>query len=395
MRGLVAGQVGRGTFVVDRSAVLRDGEPVDLTLNIAPVIQAEVTAAALAALRRPAIWRDRLGYQPVRGADADRRAASAWLARSAGLEQADWRRLICCSGAQNAVAIALAALCRPGELVLCEASTFPGVKALAAQQGYRLHGLPMDADGIVPDALDAAAASTGARVLYALPTLQNPTARSMSARRRAEIVEIARRRDLWIVEDDVYAPYARGLALPPLAALAPERTFYASSLSKILSPGLRAGFLLAPDSEMFNLGARAMRAFMHSPAGVGAAIVTEWLESGRADDLAAAVLAETRARTALGLDVLGGLAERPAGDASLHLWLPLADLEAERVVARAASAQVRLNSPSAFAVSRVGGAGGLRLCLGAAPSRDSLRHALSMVRDLVAGGGQEGIEVSV
>lgn len=394
LRGLVAGQVGRGTFVVDRSAAALDAEPVDLTLNIAPVVPLEAMAAALTGLRRTASWADRLSYQPACGQDVDRRAASAWLERSAGLDHADWRRLICCSGAQNAVAIALAALCRPGDTVLCEASTFPGVKTLAVQQGYRLHGLPMDAEGIGPDALDAAAASTAARVLYVLPTLQNPTARTMTAQRRAQIADVARRRDLWIVEDDVYASYARGLGLSPLACLAPERTFYASSLSKILSPGLRAGFLLAPGDETFGRCLKAMRAFMHSPSGVGAAIATEWIESGRADDLARTVLAETRARTAIAVELLDGFAEMPAGDASLHLWVPMAELEAERVLARAAAVGVRLNSPTAFAVS-AGGLGGLRLCLGAAASRARLQHALSALRDLLAGGGPEPLVISV
>lgn len=395
LRGLVAGQVGRGTFVVDRSAALADDEPVDLTLNIAPGLSQEATAAALTALRRTVSWSDRLGYQPVCGQDVDRRAASAWLERSAGLERADWRRLLCCAGAQNAVAIALAALCRPGDAVLCEPLTFPGVKTVAVQQGYRLHGLAMDAEGLRPDALDAAAATTGARVLYALPTLQNPTARNMSARRRAQIVEIARRRDLWIVEDDVYAPYAGGLGLPPLASLAPERTFYASSLSKILWPGLRAGFLLTPDGEMFNRCVKAMRAFMHSPAGVGTAITTELIESERADDLAGAVLAETRARLALALEALDGFAERPVGDASLHLWIPTAALAAERIVAQASSLGVRLNSPEAFAVPAGDGGSGLRLCLGAAASPARLRHALSAVRDLLSGTGPEAAEISV
>jgi DNA-binding transcriptional MocR family regulator len=207
------------------------------------------------------------------------------------------------------MAIAFAALCKPGDAVLCEAATFSGARTLAAQQGYRLHGVEMDAEGLRPQALDRAAAATGARVLYTLPTLQNPTARAMSRRRRGDIVRIARARGLLIVEDDIYAPYARHLEVPPLAALAPERTLHVSSLSKILSPGLRAGFLVAPAGELFDACVRAMRALMHSPAGVATAIATDWIESGRADDLAREVQAEVGARTAMALAALKGVVD--------------------------------------------------------------------------------------
>jgi DNA-binding transcriptional MocR family regulator len=213
---------------------------------------------------------------------------------------------------------------------LCEAATFSGAKALAAQQGYRLHGVEMDAEGVRPQSLERAAAATGARVFYTLPTLQNPTARVMGRKRRADIVKIARAGDLWIVEDDVYAPYARHLGLSPLAAPAPERSLYLSSLSKILAPGLRAGFLAAPAGAVFDGCVRAVRALMHSPPGVSAAIATDWIGSGRADELARDVCAEVSARTAMALAALNGMVDEPQTAMSLHLWLPMSEIDAER-----------------------------------------------------------------
>jgi DNA-binding transcriptional MocR family regulator len=167
---------------------------------------------------------DRLNYLPPCGLEFDRRAAAEWLTRTAGFGSLDWQTLMCCGGAQSAMAIAFAALCRPGDTILCEAATFSGARTLAAQQSYQLHGIGMDDEGARPDALDRAAVETGTRVFYTLPTLHNPTTRTMGLQRRADIVRVARARDLWIVEDDVYAPYASDLGLPPLAALAPERT---------------------------------------------------------------------------------------------------------------------------------------------------------------------------
>jgi DNA-binding transcriptional MocR family regulator len=123
----------------------------------------------------------------------------------------------------------------------------PGVKALAEHAGYRLKGLAMDAEGLLPEALDEAAA-TAPTGPSPLPTLQNPTGRIMSAARRAEIVAVARKRDLLLIEDDIYAVYAPD-APPPLAVLAPERTFHVSAVSKSLAPGLRHGFLIAPPGD--------------------------------------------------------------------------------------------------------------------------------------------------
>ncbi|MGH6951807.1 MAG: PLP-dependent aminotransferase family protein, partial [Vitreimonas sp.] len=328
-RGLVSAHVGRGTFVIDRSRTdaTPDG-PIDLSINTAPTASVGAMVETIASLRRATSLAERLDYQPPFGLDVDRRAGAAWLTRTAGFESLDWRTLICCSGAQNAMAIAFAALCKPGDTILCEAVTFSGAKALTQQQGYRLHGVELDAEGVRPQALDRAAATTAARVFYTLPTLQNPTARTMGRARRAEIVKIARARDLWIVEDDLYAPYARDLGLPPLAALAPERTLYVSSLSKILAPGLRAGFLVAPENQIFDRCVHVVRALMHSPPGIGAAIATDWLKSGRADDLARDVRAEASARTAMALAALDGVADKPRTGTSLHLWLPMREADA-------------------------------------------------------------------
>jgi DNA-binding transcriptional MocR family regulator len=385
-RGLISAHVGRGTFVIDRSG--EEAAPhglIDLSINTAPIAPVDAMLDTIAALHRTTSWAERLRYQPPCGLDVDRRMGAAWLTRTAGFHGLDWRTLICCSGAQNGMAIAFATLCRPGDTILCEAATFSGAKTLAAGQSYRLHGVEMDGEGIRPQSLERAAAATGARVLYTLPTLQNPTARTMSRRRRTDIVRIARARDLWIIEDDIYAPYARHLDLPPIATLAPERVLYVSSLSKTLAPGLRTGFLVAPTGEAFDGCVRAVRALMHSPAGVSTGIATHWIDSGRADDLARHVRAEVTARTVMALAALKGMVDEPLTAMSLHLWLPMSRIDAERVAARALTAGVRLTSPDAFAVSDNKMATGLRLCIGSATNRSMLERALSILKNVLQG----------
>ncbi|MBO1908736.1 PLP-dependent aminotransferase family protein [Microvirga sp. 3-52] len=384
--GLVSAHVGRGTFVVDRSGGAEPQEGlIDLSTNVAPPVPFDLTAEAVASLRRMSSFANRLSYLPPCGLEVDRRAAAEWLTRTAGFGSLDWRTLMCCGGAQLAMAIAFAELCRPSDMILCEAATFSGARTLAAQQSYRLHGIEMDDEGVRPDVLDRAAEATGARVFYTLPTLHNPTTRTMSAQRRADIVRVARARDLWIVEDDVYAPYASDLGLPPLAALAPERTLYVTSLSKIIAPGLRAGFLVAPAGELFDRCVRTLRALMHSPAGINAAIATDWIRSGRADDLAREVRAEAHARTSMALTSLQGAVAEPNLATGLHLWLPMPIADAERTAARARTAGVRLTPPGAFATSNSHQVTGLRLCVGAAANRATLARALSTLNDALMG----------
>src|SRR5215469_1474616 len=276
-RGLTQATVGRGTFVAAPApdAAFRfspRGQPngVNLAQNVRPVLSgAAHLTRALDKLRRKDLSR-LLVYSPSAGEDDHRRAMADWLASTTPL-QPDWRNLAVTAGGQQAVALALGSLASAGDAILTEAGTYYGLRTLAEHAGYRLKGLQLDDQGLVPDALDRAAASSGARVVYVTPTLHNPTGRTMSRGRREEIVRVARARDLWIVEDDVYALYADPGSVTPLAALAPERTLYVSSLSKSLSMGLRVGVVLTPGADPLERVLRALRATAYSAPALGPA----------------------------------------------------------------------------------------------------------------------------
>jgi DNA-binding transcriptional MocR family regulator len=186
-KGLIAGQVGRGSFVAGPPLSPTAG-PTDLARNLAPAYPADRRLKeALVRLGRRSDLLDHLGYAPPAGMEAHRRAGAAWLARTSGLEQPDWRRILVCPGAQAALSLTLARLCRPGDTLLAEAGSFYGLRNLADYAGYRVRGVAMDGEGLDPEALERAVRETGARALYTIPTLQNPTGRSMGRMRRAEI----------------------------------------------------------------------------------------------------------------------------------------------------------------------------------------------------------------
>ncbi len=382
-RGLTQATVGRGTFIATPGpdAAFRlspRGAPggLNLSQNVRPVLSSRIALNdALAKLRKKDLTA-MLGYGPAAGEDGHRRAAAAWLARTTTL-QPDWNALSITAGGQQAVALAMGVLAAPGDLIMTEAGTYYGLRTLAEHAGYRLKGLAMDGEGVTPDALERAAAMTGSRVLYVTPTLHNPTGRTMGLQRRHDIVKVCRERDIWIVEDDVYALYdAQGL--PPLAQLAPERTLYVSSLSKSLSSGLRCGILLTPGGDCLERVMRAMRATCYAPPALGPAVGVQWIEDGTADALAAEVKAEMTKRVALATRLFGPLAEAPASRSSLHIWLPLSELDAERAAAHCLRAGVELTPPGAPIVDWQGLAG-MRICLGGVEDIGELESALTVV----------------
>jgi DNA-binding transcriptional MocR family regulator len=385
-RGLLAGHVGRGSFVAEGRGT--PGAPgagvLDMARNLPPAGPAETRlAAAMARLARRRDLAARLGYAPAGGFEADRAAGARWLAHIAGWGDLDPARVICTAGAQQAVAIALAAVCRPGDTLIAEAASFGGIKALAAHMELRLAPAAIDDQGLTPGALDRAAAETGARVCYVLPT-HNPTTRVMGAKRRREIVAVARARDLILIEDDLYGAYAMDLGLSPLACLAPERVFHATSLSKTLSPGLRAGYLVAPAAgDGHDRALSALHAIAIGPHGFGLALASQWIEDGSATAILAENRVEMAVRTQMALDILGPAMERPAANASLHVWLPMSEIAAERVAARALRARVEVTPPGAMILDGTM-ISGLRVCLGGPANRGSMAHGLKAVKAALA-----------
>jgi DNA-binding transcriptional MocR family regulator len=147
---------------------------------------------------------------------------------------------VVCPGTQNALFNLLVALTKPGDVVLTESLTYPGIKAAAAYTGVRLIGLPIDEAGMLPDAHNSVCREHAPKAVYLVPTIHNPTTVTMPLSRREEVAETLRANDVLLLEDDAY-----GLLEPtavPLASLIPERTYLTASLSKCIAPGLRVSF---------------------------------------------------------------------------------------------------------------------------------------------------------
>jgi DNA-binding transcriptional MocR family regulator len=323
-RGLIESKVGQGTFVRDRPKPRRGQQmppprPVDLSMNLPPEPDdpelIERMQAGVEFVSRDIV--SLLRYQGFGGTQADKDAASSWLGRRALVPAQE--RIFISPGAHPALLGILTILAKPGDAILCEAITYPGIRSIAAQLGLTLIGLPMDAEGIEVDALVEACKKTKPKALYLNPTLQNPTTLTISDQRRRDIADTARHFGLPIVEDDAYGFIpAHGHA--PFAAIAPDLTWHVAGLAKCIGAGLRAAYVVVPDTRSTWPFAAALRAatVMASPFTV--ALVTRWIEDGTADTLLRFIRNETAARQKLVSEILpkGVYKSDPL---SFNIWL--------------------------------------------------------------------------
>ncbi len=392
-RGHVHGEVGRGTFVnttgrarfEDVSALLRtrpDAGMFDFTMNLPPAGEGAVhLGEALARLSGEANLGRLLDDRSSAAAGAWAAAGAAWIGRL-GLA-AEGGEVVLTVGAQQGVLAGLMAVTRPGDPVLTESLTYPPLKQMARHLGLKPQPVDMDGHGLLPDALDAACRKTGAKALYCMPTLHSPTTATMLLERRHEITEVARRHGLTIIEDDVFGflPEDRP---PPLAALAPERSIFVTSISKSVGPWLRIGYARVPDGSREAFRA-AVEMSCWKPPPLMAEIARRWIEDGTADRLSAWQRDEAKARQGITRRVLRRFPYQsdPCG---YHAWLPLPEpWRADDFRVAAERRGVKVLTGDIFAPGRAPAPHALRLALGREASRGRMTAGLEILADLLAG----------
>src|SRR5262249_27979753 len=153
-------------------------------------------------------------------------------------------RVVVTSGSLQGFVFLAEQLVSPGERVLVEAPTYDRPIKILRRLGAEIVGTRMDDEGLVPDELPRGKAA----FLYTIPTFQNPSGRTLALERRHRLIELARERNLFILEDDPYGLVRyEGEQLPSLFELAGgEGVAYASSFSKTIAPGVRVGYFVLP-----------------------------------------------------------------------------------------------------------------------------------------------------
>ncbi|WP_138468448.1 PLP-dependent aminotransferase family protein [Poseidonocella sp. HB161398] len=386
---LVSGEVGRGSFVKHAASAAgampwhsgggSGRAPIDLSL-MTPVRLPEIADAWTASLERVA--RDlpeeaMHSFEPDAMSARHGEAAATWLARC-GLDLPP-ARILMTNGVTPAMSAALLSVAGPGEVIATDPVTSHSLMPAARNLHLRLQGIPGDGAGMLPEALEAAAAASAGQMkaVFLLPSGAGPEARIMPAARREALAMAARRAGLWIIESDPAGPLVPDLPLP-VARFAPERGFYLTGLTKCLSPGLRLGFLAMPEAMAdCTAGRHLSMAWMATP--LMAEIAADWIASGTAEALMALQRAELARRNRLAVRMLGAGASGHAH--GMHRWLPLADGASEdALLDRALQRDVALTPGAAFAVSPRPPA--VRICLGSSTAGD-LEDALSRVAPLL------------
>ena len=381
-RGLLNGEVGRGTFVRPTALEIEGPEHgvLDLSINaLMPVPYMEELADRLAgAIPRSAGSRV-FGYQHHAGARHNRAAGSAWIGW-AGLE-APVDRVVVTAGGQHAILLALMTLAKPGDEILVEDLTYPGITDLASHLHLRLRTVGIDREGVMPESLEQACRTGTPTALYCMPSFQNPTAALMSETRRRAIAAVAIAHQLMVIEDDVYGFLAP--ELKPLSSFLPDHQFfYITSTSKSIAPGMRIGYLLAPASMIERIAVAVLRTVVNAPPAM-AELATSLITEGVAGRIVEWKRKEIAARQDIVLRVLGGLSMQTQ-PASPHAWVTLPEpWRTDAFVARARHRGILLNSAESFAVGHETDVEAVRIALGPPSTRAALEEGLSEIVRMV------------
>ena len=389
-RGLTAGEVGRGTFVSAPASnehlhrwndappgaiAMRSSYPIPCPEegNIAPVM-----ARCAASPRAMELLR----YQTQRGLPEHRRAGAEWLTQNGVQVSAD--QVTITAGAHHGMLVVLATVTRPGDHIVADSLTYPGLLGLVRLLGLRLDGLARDRDGPLPDAFEDACRAHDVKAIYLCPTLHNPTSVTMPDARRRALAAIARRYDVAIVEDDVFGFLTEDRP-PPVSSHAPELGYYIVGLSKTVSAGLRVGYVVAPDDAQTRMS-QAISSTCWMACPLTAEIAAELIRSGVAGEVAAGRRRVAVERRSLALEAFRGLDFECTPGANF-LWLHLPDpWRSNEFVAEAERRGVLITPSDLFQVGRRDSVHAVRVCFG--PPRDTA--ALRQGLEILAGQLQEG-----
>lgn len=383
-RGLVQGEVGRGTYVraPETLRAVRINEaadaPIDLQLAISSSLeQAALMAPAFQSLAGPAALWDALSapgpYGPHGAGDIVGRflACRGWTPDPSGI--------LFAGGGRQAIACTLAALCKPGDRIGVEPLTYPSIIRIAARLGLQLVPIEIDDEGIDVAALARAHAARPLAAIYIQPSLHNPLGISMTPERRQALARLLRDTGLFCIEDAAFA-FLSDLA--PLAAHAPDRVIHVNSMQKRLGPGIGVGFVVAPSQVKDGIAA-IMRAGGWMAPSLSMQLVLTWIAQGTADAVAALKRKDARARQRLAARILGS-GHVPAETNAFHLWVALPQAwSADAFTAAAALQGVAITPAGAFAVSPGHAPNAVRLALSFSPLKE-LEKGLHILRALLA-----------
>jgi DNA-binding transcriptional MocR family regulator len=386
----ISGEVGRGTFINSIQSDTRSphfylpadqrSTLIDLSV-LKPVcdqIHIDHMRAALSDLSTNLPTDVVHSFRPASAHHFYGEKARAWIAKCGVLHLKE--TVLLTNGNTSSMTVALMTAAKPGDIVVTEEIGHHTLKPLMSYLGLRLKGLKLDHEGILSDDFERLCVTQPVKALYIMPTGLNPTATTMGLERRKVIIEIARKYDVLIIENDAWGPIQPNRP-PPIAALAPERALYFTSLTKCIMPGLRVGYLVVPDT----LSAAAKNRHLVTnwmATSLMAEIASRWIENGVAEELLDWQKAALRDRNQIATRHLQEhvFHESPNG---MHIWLPLPSSWSEQAfVDHANQNGVAVAPGSSFSISDTPTSSAVRVCLGTS-SREQLSEDLKVISKIL------------
>jgi 2-aminoadipate transaminase len=295
-----------------------------------------------------------------------------WVAeRHGGLDPS---QVMIANGSLEAGAMLFEHLLEPGDRVVVEQPTYDRTLLLLQRIGVELAPVPLEADGLDLAALEAALAEGPIKLIHVIPNAHNPAGCTLSAEKRARLVELADAHGFWIFEDDPYRelPFEGEPMATMLELDGAERVIHASSFSKTVSPGVRVGYLAGPAVEIAKLAKRANETYI-SPNMLAESIVLELCRSGELDRNIAFVKRALKERCEALVEALREQipeAEFVVPGGGYFLWLDLAEgTDTVALMAEAKSSGVSFVAGPDFMIE--GGANSLRLSFAPVPAEQA------------------------
>ncbi|WP_293573504.1 PLP-dependent aminotransferase family protein [Phaeobacter sp.] len=392
--GLLQAEVGRGTFVAEPQTNVPDDvwsrqlhllearDPGHVSLFSPRLADVGQVSALRDAMRRVTeadplqflSYPTRDAYEPVRDVVAN------WLSDDL-LGKVHPDDVVLTHGGQNGILTVFQTVLKDvPPTILVEDLSYAGFRRAAELTRAKVVGVAMDDQGILPDSFELAIRKTGAAVLCTSPEVHNPTGLFTPLERRQALVEIARRHDVQIIEDDCYRmgrPRAPGYRL-----LAPELAWHVTSFSKTLTPALRVGFALAPKGR----GADLRRTAEYSYFGIAqplAELTRILLADPRTPALVDKVRNEMAKYVRVAVNALGSF-ELVWNDSVPFLWLKLPSGWRAAAFTRAAEAQgVQIRSADEFALRDGRAPNAVRIAINGHVSIERFEDAMLRLRALL------------
>ena len=389
-RGMVRGEIGRGTFVRKAAPSTETPWPRE-TVQVGRIDMRSDFPCSLAddpvfketfqELGQHAHFEALFQYQPGSARSDHLESAQAWLKSMCRIEAME-NRIIITNGALHGGFLSLMAISKPGDLILTEETTSPAVRSIAAMLHLRLKSIDTDDQGAVPEHLEALLNQETCTGIYLIPNFHNPTTSILPVERRQKIARLAEHFGIYVIEDDVFGCLMQQKTVP-ISAMIPEHSFYITSFSKAIAPGFRVGYVVPPDHFYQTLLTNLkVTSWMASPV-MGEAI-SQWINNGTARRLVSLQIKRVSQRVTFITDKLNNFSIRSHSGCP-HMWLDLPGSIRESEAVMALNQEgIDVTQGEYFSVRKGDFPGGLRLCVGQVNDPAQWEYICDVIRKVLS-----------